>query len=152
MAKLIGFGCVVALLLPLAEPQGGRFSKYAPVKAYEITPGVFVMPKYSEIGQLCQAVIQKDHYTGGVADLDSALAPKVITQIFDQLAPSAERGAFTIDKELEGLSLYGGGGVTTFLDYKNVSLDMMRPASSPGYVVAVITWKNRGCQAEPSSR
>jgi hypothetical protein len=152
MTKLIGLGCVVALLLPLAEPQGGRFSKYAPVKTYEISPGVLVMPKYSGAGQLCQAVIQKDHYAKGVADLDSALPRKAITQIFDELAPSAERGPFTSDKELEGLSLYGGGGVTTFLDYKNVSLDMMRPASSPGYIVAVITWKNRGCPAEPGSR
>jgi hypothetical protein len=152
MLKVTGLGCVVALLLSLAEPQGGRFSKYAPVEAYEISPGVLVMPRYSGAGQLCQAVIQKDHYAKGVADLDSTLPRKVITQIFDQLAPSAERGPFTIDKELEGLSLYAGGGVTTFLDYKNVSLDMMRRASNPGYVVAVITWKSPGCQAEPGSR
>lgn len=152
MLKLIGLGCVVAFLLSIAEPRGGRFSEYAPVKAYEISPGVLVMPKYSGAGQLCQAVIQKDHYAKGVADLDSTLPRKVITQVFDQLAPSDERGPFTIDKELEGLSLYGGGGATTFLDYKNVSLDMMRPASSPGYVVAVIEWKNRGCRAEPGRR
>jgi hypothetical protein len=152
MLKLIGLGCVVAFLLSIAELRGGQFSEYVPVKAYEISPGVLVMPKYSGAGQLCQAVIQKDHYAKGVADLDSTMPRKVITQIFDHLAPSSERGPLTIDKELEGLSLYGGGGVTTFLDYKNVSLDMMRPSSSAGYVLAVIKWKNRGCQADPGSR
>lgn len=152
MSKLIVFGCVVALLLPLAGRQGGPFRNCKPVRAYEIRPGVLVMPKYSRAGQLCQAAIQRDHYTNGVVDLDSTLSREAVLQIFDRLAPSDKRGPLVMGAPFARLSIYGGGAVTTFLDYKNVSLDMSRSASSPGYVVAVITWKNRGCRTKPASR
>lgn len=147
MSRLIWLACVAALLLPLAERGGGRWSKYVRVEAYEIRPGVLILPKYSGDGELCEAVIEKEHYQDGVVDLDSTLPRKVVAGIFDQVAPPAKRGPFTIDKELEGLSLYGGGGVTTFVDYKNVSLDMSRATSDAGYIVAVIAWKRRGCPA-----
>ena len=146
MARLISVACVVALLLPIAEPQHGRFSGDTPVEAYEIRPGILIMPKYTGDGQLCQVVIQRDHYTKGIVDLDSTLSREVVSQIFDELAPPAERGPLTTNKALEGLSLYGGGGVTTYFDYEHVLLDISRPASSPGYVVALVTWKDRECQ------
>lgn len=152
MLRLISLVCVVALLWPVAEPQHGRFSGHTPVEAYEIRPGILIMPKYTGAGQLCQVVIQRDHYTNGVVDLDSTLSREVVTQVFDELVPPAERGPFTTDKALEGLSLYGGGVVTTHFDYEHVLLDISRPASSPDYVVALVTWKGRDCQGGQHDR
>jgi hypothetical protein len=86
------------------------------------------------------------HYVGGVEELDSTLPREAIMQIFDELAPPAERGPLTLNKEFDRLEFYGGNTVTAFHDYENVSIDISRPASSPGDIVAVIQWKHRPCQ------
>jgi hypothetical protein len=105
-----------------------------------------MMPRYSVDGQICQIVIEKDHYFSGTVDLDSTLPREVITQIVDELVPANERGPLTMNKEMSRLSVYTGNSVTSFVDYKNVSVDVSRPASSPGDIVAVVQWKNRTCQ------
>jgi hypothetical protein len=146
MAKLTVLACAIAFLLFPANSQNERFSKYKRVEAYEVRPGILMMPRYSANGQICMAVVQKDHYVSGVAVLDSGLPREVVTQIFDELAPPSERGPLSMNDEMARLSFYGGNSVAWFLDYKNVSLDVSRLASSPDDIVAVIQWKNRSCQ------
>jgi hypothetical protein len=146
MTRLTGLACAVALLLLPAKLQDEPFSKYKRVEAYEVRPGILMMPRYSANGEVCLIVLQKDHYVNGVAVFDSTLPREMVTEIFDDLAPPAERGPQTLNDELARLSLYAGNSVTWFLDYKNVSLDVSRSTSSPGDIVAVIQWKGRACQ------
>jgi hypothetical protein len=138
MTKLIGLTCALALLVVPAKLRNGPFSKYKRVEAYEVRPGILMMPRYAADGQVCMAVLQKDHYVDGVKELDSTLPREAIMQIFDELALPAERGPLTLNKEFDRLEFYGGNTVTAFHDYKNVSIDISRPASSPGDIVAVI--------------
>ena len=146
MMRLIGLACAIAFLLFPAKPQNERFSKYKRVEAYEVRPGILMMPRYAANGQVCMIVLQKEHYVDGVADLDSTLPREVVTQIFDELVPPRERGPLTTNKEFDRLSVYTGNGVTSLHDYENVSFDVSRLASSQGDIVAVIQWKGRLCE------
>lgn len=146
MPRWLGLACALVLLSFPARPRNDQFSKYKRVDAYEVRPGILMMPRYAADGQVCEVAIQRDHYVGEVTELDSTLPRKVVMQIFDELAPPAERGPLTINKEFARLSIYGGNTVASFLDYKNVSLDISGSASSPGDIVAVIQWKHRTCR------
>lgn len=145
MSKLIGFACTVMVLFVFAKPQTDRFSKYPAVEAYEIRPGVLMMPSYASDGQVCQIELEKRHYSNGTALLDSRLPHEVMMQIIDELVPPSERGPQTMNFGKEYMSAYSGNSVTTFAEYKNVSIDIYREASSAGDVVAMIRWKNEGC-------
>jgi hypothetical protein len=112
-----------------------------------------IMPRYSGNGQVCVVVVQQDHYVNEDERtlLDSTLPREVLTQIFDELAPPSERGPLTMNDEMARLSMYAGNGVTSLLDYKNVSFQISRPASTPGDIVAVIQWKGCSCQQPQKS-
>ncbi len=70
----------------------GRFAKYKVVEGYELRPGILVMPKYAGDGQVCEIVIQKEHYAGGVTNLYSTIPHNEILKIIDELVPASERG------------------------------------------------------------
>jgi hypothetical protein len=146
MTRLVGLACAIAFLVFPANPQNEPFSRYKRVEAYEVRPGILMMPRYSASGQVCMVVVQKDHYVNGEAVLDSTLPREVVTQIFDELVPPSERGPLTTNKEFDRLSVYTGNSVTSLHDYENVSFDISRLASSPGDIIAVIQWKGRSCQ------
>ena len=148
MTRLTGLACAIAFLLLPVNSQNERFSKYKRVDAYEVRRGILIMPRYSANGQVCMIVAQKDHYVDDVAFLDSTLPREVVAQIFDELVPPSERGPLTTNDEMARLSLYAGNSVTSRLDYKNVSLEISRLASSPDDIVAVIQWKGRSCQQD----
>jgi len=117
MTKLVGVSCLLALLLLPAKPLNEQFSKYKRVEAYEIRPGILMMPRYSANGQVCMVLLQKDHFVKGVDDLDSTLPRReTIIQLFDELAPPAERGPATVNSELARLSMYSGPTVTSLLE------------------------------------
>jgi len=146
MVRFVGLICAIAFLLLPASPQSERFSSYRRVEAYEVRPGILMMPRFSVDGQVCMVVLQKDHYVHGIADLDSTLSRELVMQVFDELVPPSERGALSTNNEMARLSVYSGNGVTSLLDYKNVSLEIARQASSAGDIVAVIQWKDHSCQ------
>jgi hypothetical protein len=145
MSKLIGFACAVMVLFLFGKPQSDRFSKYRAVEAYEIRSGILMMPSYASDGQLCQIELEKRHYSNETAFLDPKLPHEVMMQIIDELVPPSERGPQTMNFGKEYMSAYSGNSVTTFAEYKNVSIDIYREASSAGDVVAMIRWKNQGC-------
>jgi predicted ester cyclase len=104
-----------------------------------------MMPRYSADGEVCQIVVERQHYFSGIAHLDSTMPHELVAQIIDELAPSGERGPLTTDKEMARLSTYGGNSATSFSDYENVSIDISRLTSSPDDVVALIKWKHQQC-------
>jgi hypothetical protein len=148
MTKWIALACAMAFVFLPTNSQNERFSKYKRIEAYQIRPGIMIIPKYSTGGEVCLVAIQRNHFDDQeqVASLDSTVPREVLTQIFDELVPPDERGTLTLPDEFARLSVYGGGSATSLLDYKNVSFQISRLASTPGDVVAVIQWKGRLCK------
>jgi hypothetical protein len=146
MLKPVGVACTFALICFLVKPANDTFSRYKTVEAYEIRLGILMMPTYSHDGQICQAVLEKQHYLNGKIVLDSGMPHELVMQIVDELVPDSEKGPLLIDPEFARLWLYAGVSASWLGDYKNVSIDIARLQSAPGDIVAVIKWKNRPCQ------
>ena len=58
MLKLFSLVVAVMLLLPTTNSGREKFAKYKPVEAYEIQPGILMMPRYSADGQVCEIGIE----------------------------------------------------------------------------------------------
>jgi hypothetical protein len=152
MSKLIGLGFAVVLVLFTASPVHETFAKYRTVEAYEIRPGILMMPRYSSDGQVCEIGLEKLHYSAETIRLDSGLSRKEIDQIFDELVPAAERGPSSTD--FAGtLITQSGHSLNTEIDFQNVSIQIYGDASTDGKggtkvdeVVATLKWKNRKCR------
>jgi hypothetical protein len=153
MSKLIGLAFAAVLLLPFANPVREKFAKYKTIEAYEIRPGILMMPRYSSDGQVCEIGLEKLHYSPEMIRLDSSLSRKEIDQIFEELVPANERGPRS--KDFGGaLITQGGHSLTTNIDFENVSIQIYSGASrasdqrgiTADDVVARIIWKNRRCQ------
>jgi hypothetical protein len=61
MSKLFGLVVVAMFLLPTVNPAHEKFAKYKAVEAYEIRPGILMMPRYSADGQVCEIGLEKLH-------------------------------------------------------------------------------------------
>ena len=151
MLKLACIICTFILLFPIASLKRGEdFSKYKRVETYEIRPGILIMPRFSENGQVCEIAIEKSHYSPTTIDLDSTLPREEFIRIVDELVPPSERGRLAIDFNEEYLSLYNGNSVTTFKEYENISINIYGKASPKdgvSDVAATISWKKRECGA-----
>ena len=138
--------CSAVLLLVVSKAQTSRLPQYRAVEAYEIRPGILMMPKYSADGQICEAGLEKMHYSFEKISLSSGLSRKEIDQIADELAPTNERGP-KISGQADMIT-EDGVGRETILEYKNVSIQIYGGTHScnGGDVVAVIRWKNHKCR------
>jgi hypothetical protein len=154
MSKIVGLTCAaMLLLLTAAAPQSGQFSKYKAVEAYEIRPGILMMPRYSADGQVCEIGLEKLHYSPEIIRLDSSLSRAEIDQLFNELVPADERGPRSKDFERD-LITQEGGGITTTAVFENVTIQIFgKDLSAPHKheiveddIVAIVRWKNRKCQ------
>jgi hypothetical protein len=154
MSKAIWLaGFALALLLSV-HPQREVFSKYRQVEAYEVRPGVLMMPTYSDDGTVCEIGLQKLRYSRQRADVGPDLTDSEVEQVLDEIAPANERGARS--SNLPGDLVAGNGQVITRTrDFENVSVNIFSPASArprkaEGVVslIATIRWKNRQCGAQ----
>lgn len=127
----------------VANAQSDRFRNYKPVQAYEVRPGVLVIPTYVE-GQVCSLEVQKRAYSKGVADLRPGLTRKQITDVLDELVPADERGPKDTSLGKDYLSAYTGNSITSFAEYKNLSI-YIYGQTSIGDVIALVKWKRSGC-------
>jgi len=154
MSKLIGSVVAVMLLLPTVTPDREKFAKYKAVEAYEIRPGILMMPRYSAEGQVCEIGLEKLHYSPEKIRLDSDLSRQEISQIFDELVPSAERGPKPTSLLEQGMTTVSGRGMISDEEYKNVSIRVfgetspsdVKDGATLDEVAATLTWKNRKCQ------
>jgi hypothetical protein len=151
MSKLNGFAFAAVLLLATANPVHEQFAKYKAVEAYEIRPGVLMIPSYSSDGQVCEIGLEKLHYSPEIIRLDSSLSRKEIDDIFDELVPADERGPRS--KDLLGTLITGSSGSqTTNIDFRNVSIQIYCAAVrdkggiTVDEVAATLKWKNRTCR------
>jgi hypothetical protein len=152
MSKLIGSVAAV-LLLVAASPVRERFAKYKTVEAYEIRPGILMMPRYAADGQVCEIGLQKLHYSPEKIRLDSSLSRKEIDAVFDELVPSSERGPKPTGLLEQGMTTQSGASMVSDEEYQNVSIQIysavvseQKDAVTADDVTATLKWKNRKCQ------
>jgi hypothetical protein len=153
MSKLVCLIFAAAFLLPLAKRQDDQFLKYKAVEAYEVRPGILLMPRYSENGEICEIGLERRHYSPEKIYLDSTLSREEIGQIADELAPANERGPKASGIEGAYTSI-AGHGLTSVTEYENISIQIygdVLPHSRKNEIVAndiaaTIKWKNRKCQ------
>ena len=153
MTKAFGVLLVLVVLLPSAQAANKRFTKYKRVEAYEVRPGVLMLPSYSADGKVCEIGLEVLHYSPKSVMLSSSMSRQEIDQIFDELVPAKERGprskTFSRDVILEA-----GGGRTRISNYRNVVLLVYsRVAPTVGHgepsesnLVATIQWIHRKCR------
>jgi hypothetical protein len=154
MSKVIGSVVAVMLLLATASPDREEFAKYKAVEAYEIRPGILMIPRYSVDGQVCDIGLEKLHYSPEKIRLDSSLSRQEISQIFDELVPSAERGPKPTNLLEKGMTTFSGRGMISGEEYQNVSIRIFgsfspadgKEGATLDEVAATLTWKNRKCQ------
>jgi hypothetical protein len=149
MLKMLSIVPVVALLF-LARPQSDKFSRYKSIETYEVRPGILMMPRYTEGGEVCEMTLEKHHYSNGTAYLGSTIPRETIIELTNELVPQSERGRQTMGFGKEYMSAYGGNGVATFAEYENISIEISgiaSPVASAGDIVVVIKWKKRKCAA-----
>jgi len=117
MRKTTCLICVVVVLRLLAMAQNERLFKYRAVEAYEIRPGILMMPRYSDSHEVCEIVLQRDHYLNETAHLGKTTYPRTpvtqsrrlrITGMF-QFASSERRPPAVV---LRGISLLSSAGTT----------------------------------------
>lgn len=148
MLKLSFLVCAVTLLFPSGSPQNAKFSKYKAVQAYEIRPGILMMPKYAEDGEVCEITLQTTNAFSDTINLTPTLPRKTVLELVDELAPVDGRGPRTMDFGRDYVSQHSGESVTTFAEWENVAVNIYGRASArcgAGDVVAEIKWKKRTC-------
>jgi len=152
MSKLIGVALIATLLLPSANLAREQFAKYRAIEAYEVRPGILMMPRYSDDGHVCEIGLEKLHYSPDKIRLDSSLSRTEVDEIFDELVPVAQRG-----ERLKGiagnLSTESGQDLTTNIEFDNVSIQIYAQILSASKrrtivdeVAATLRWKNRKCR------
>jgi hypothetical protein len=152
MSKLIKAVWIVLALISVARAQtaqhNGHFSKFKAVEAYEIRPGILMMPRYAQDGGVCEIGLEPLHYMPDQVKTNPSLSRETIDQIVDELAPADERGPRTKLFGGRDVTELGGLTVTTVVEDENVSVQIAsRDRSNPSdYVAVVIRWKNRRCR------
>jgi hypothetical protein len=157
MKRTVSLACVAVLLVlaPLIAQQGKWFSKIQTLEVYEIRPGILMMPRYTDDGDVCEVGIERIRYSPNLISRNTSLSREEIDQIVDELAPPGERGPKP--KGLFGYDdiLQMGNGYTTIETYENVSVEIYGDAShkcNQGILAATIKWNKRKCKAESPSQ
>jgi hypothetical protein len=151
VSQIMSVVCTFMLFFSALSSPSDRFRTYKTVEAYEIRPGILMMPKYSEDGQVCEIELERQRYSSGKIYLGSSLSRKDINELADELVPDGERGP----KIGEWDRITGvGRGMTTSSIYENVAIEIysaIQPTSVEhetvvNNIAAAIKWKNRKCE------
>jgi hypothetical protein len=153
MLRLISVVLTVALLSPSFDYTHEDFAKYKAVEAYEVRPGILMMPRYSADGHVCEIGLEPQHYLPELIRLDSDLSQSEIDQLLERVVPETERGPKAMNPT-GALITRSGSALTTNIDFERVSVQIYdRVISQPKKkeiitenVAVVIKWKGRECQ------
>jgi hypothetical protein len=153
MPKIVVLLIAFMLLLPSVNAESVKFSEYNKMEAYEVRPGILMIPSYSADGQVCKIGLQKLHYSPKIVRSEAELSYEEINEIFEELVPSSERGPRSKGFP-EGLIVQEGASIVTSETYENVTLQIYEfelPGSKRGKtlvktIAAVMRWNNRKCQ------
>jgi hypothetical protein len=154
MSKLGGLACIFMFVIPIANPQVVKFTKYKKVETYEVRPGILMMPRYSEDGQVCLIELQRRLYSPEQVSVSPSLLPDEIDQIINELVPAREKGPRPKNLLEQGTTDFIGSTMVTDEEYENISIriygEILHGSKVKHIVaedvVATIQWKNRKCQ------
>lgn len=149
-------GCTFAVLFVLYTPASAqeRFQKYKKIEAYEVRPGILMLPSYTADNQVCKIGLQTLIYSPELIRLDADLDSKEIDSVLAELVPMDERGKPTEKIPGSYLSVEWGPGFETTKDFENVKIQIEDRVLKPKHkneialeqVAVVVTWKNRVCR------
>ena len=153
MRKPISLILIVLFGLNTAAVAQERFAKYQRIEAYEVRPGILMIPRYTAANEVCEIGLERLQYSPTMIRVNSELSREEIFQTLDVLVPAIERGAPA--KDTDNLITMGGLSQTTKIEYENVSIQIYgaqvpskrRNEIAVNEVVATVTWKNRICRA-----
>lgn len=153
MSKFLTLGLTAATLILSANSAQDRFVKYKSLEAYEVRPGILMMPRYTADGRVCEIGLEKLHYSPEIIRLDSNISEEEVNQIFDELVPPDERGPKAKDQVGDLITL-AGQSLTTLVDYEKVSIQIhgkrlsndRRKGIVVDQVAATLKWKDRPCR------
>jgi hypothetical protein len=160
MQKLLSLALITAVSSMVAAAQGTQgkmLSRYKAIEAYEVRPGVLMIPKFTNDGQLCEIGLQPLFYSPEGINLNSfnpfnasnsIFSPDAINRIFDELVPVQERGPRPKNLIEQGTNEIDGGGMVTDEEWENVSIEISSTFLPSGNtdVYATLTWKHRKCK------
>ena len=152
MPKFVGVGLTILIMLTALPTTEQRFLKYRKIEAYEVRPGILMMPRYTADDKVCEIGLERLHYSPDLVRLGSDISSKDIDEILDELVPADERGK--PGKELDNLITQVGQGFTQNIEFENVTLQIYGAASpsdrkgetTVNQVAATIKWKQRVCR------
>lgn len=130
-----------------------QFAKYQKIEAYEIRPGILMMPRYTAEGEVCEIGLERLNYSPEVIRVASSLSREEIFQILDELVPAGERGKPSKDLTDNTINV-GGQVMTTNLVFDNVLIRIYgatlpsrhKNETTVNEVVATVKWKQRTCR------
>src|SRR5271157_5722178 len=92
MQKLAILGAIIFAVIVVAAQRNVRFARYPVVEAYEVRPGIIMMPRYGSDGQVCEIGLEPLRLRGGAFEMGTNPLGKQLAELFDELAPVRERG------------------------------------------------------------
>jgi hypothetical protein len=122
-------------------------AKYRQVTTYEVRPGILMTADFGADGQVCEMVLQTNHYEPERIVLGSGISTKLENEVLEELVPADERGHET-SKWLDPDSFVVDNAYEIKQDYENVSVETdggISQSCSSGDEVIIIRWKHRGC-------
>lgn len=152
MPKFASWSLSILFLFSVTTTAQERFGRYQRIEAYEVRPGILMMPRYTAADQVCEIGIERLQYSPTLIRLDSDLSREEIFQILDEVVPVRERG--NPSKDVGNNIIESGQIMTTNIDYENV-LIRIYGATLPSKhkneirvneVVATVRWKHRVCR------
>src|SRR2546423_1316508 len=114
---------IILITLNATTTSEQRFARYRQIEAYEVRPGILMMPRYTSDDKVCEIGLEKLHYSPILIRLDSELSRKEIDEMLDELVPADERGQPSKDS-VGNLITQSGQGLTTNIEYENVSIQI----------------------------
>jgi hypothetical protein len=153
MLKMVALGFAAVLLLGTGMITKQQFTKYRKVDAYEVRPGILMMPRFTADDQVCEIGLQRLLYSPELIRVNSDLSRRDVDLILDELVPADERGK-PVKSPLDGLITESGQSMVTSMDFENVVIDIYGSTAPQGRkggiteseVVATVKWKKRTCR------
>ena len=152
MYKIIAFCVAISLSLGAATTDLQRLAGYRKLEAYEVRPGILMLPKLTVDDEFCEIGLERLHYYPDRTRLYSDLSRKEIDQILDELVPLDQRGQ-ALAGPPRPLITVDGHVSSTVIDFENVTVEISGPLVSStgksykaGDVVATVRWKKRVCR------
>ncbi len=141
---LILLPCLIPLFAS-AQSAEDFAAKYSTVTAYEIRPGVLMIPRFTDYGRVCEVTLERRlSLTPQDEEISNSISSKSLSGILEELAPPSERGEEA--KYLLPESSVFGQSSRIVRDFQSIVVKE-DGTTSGGVEMVTIRWKDRPCAA-----